>query len=151
MLQYFLQPRSSGDIIPTILKRDSRNWLETRYLAIVRTLTGVQIDRSFFTSVNGPMNDGDLNVDFSDIKNLQILTDKLHQISHLLMLNMNVGTQVQSFVKRVKSAWLPLDFSVIWLFDECDAKIEEFLFSHRNHKGRIDSMIARSKGIFALV
>ncbi|MCJ1271177.1 hypothetical protein MMC22_011076 [Lobaria immixta] len=109
------------------------------------------IDRSFFTTVNGPIKDGDLNVDFSDIKNLQILTDKLHQISHLLILNMNVGAQVQSFVKRVKSAWLPLDFSVIWLFDECDAKIEEFLFSHRNHKGRIDSMIARSKGIFGLI
>lgn len=101
--------------------------------------------------MNGPVTNGKLNVDFSDIQNLQILTDRLHQISHILMLNMNLGSQVQLFIRRLKSAWLPLDSMSTWVFDECDAKMEEFLFVHRTHKGRIDSMLERSREISDMV
>lgn len=97
------------------------------------------------------MTNGELNVNFSDIQDLEILTDKLHQISHILMLNMNQGSQVRNFVRRLRSAWLPLDYPSTWVFEECDAKIDEFLFVHRTHKGRIDSMIERSRGISSLV
>ena len=90
-------------------------------------------------------------MNFSDIQDLQILADKLHQISHILMLNMNVGSQIQNFVRRLKSAWLPLHYSSTWAFDGCDSKIEEFLFMHRTHKARIDSMLERSRGISELV
>lgn len=101
--------------------------------------------------MNGPVTDGELNVDFSDVQNLQILTDRLHQISHILMLNMNLGNQFQLFVRRLKTAWRPLDSISTWVFDDCDAKIEEFLFVHRTHKGRIDSMLERSRQISDMV
>lgn len=151
MLPYFSVPPRIGGITPIILRRVSQSWLEVEPSFLHRTLTASQIDRSFFAKVNGPVTNGELSVDFSDIQNLQILTDKLHQISHILMLNMNVGSQVQNFVRRLKSAWLPLDPPSTWMFNECDAKIEEFLFAHRTHKGRIESMLERSKGISGLV
>ena len=109
------------------------------------------MDRSFFSKITSPRDKGDLNVDFSDVQNLQILTDKLQRISHILMLNLKVCTQIQRFVRRLKSARFPLDFASRWAFDECEAKIEECLFAHQTHKGRIDSMVERSKGISGLV
>lgn len=109
-----------------------------------------QMDRSFYAKLTDPAY-GNLDVDFSDVQKLQILTDKLHQISHILTLNINVGIQIQRFARRLKSAWLPLDFTSNWAFDECEVKMEEFLFAHRTHKGRIDSMLERSRGISGLV
>lgn len=151
MLPYFLVPRKIGGIIPIILRSVSQSWSGAVSPVPRHTLIGIQIDRSFFTKVNGPVTSGELSVDFPDIQNLQILTDRLHQISHILMLNMNVGSHVQSFVRRLKSAWLPLGSSSTWVFDECDAKMEEFLSVNRTHKGRIDSMVERSRGISRLV
>lgn len=150
-LQYFSGPPRIGGITPIILRKFSQSWLGISSPFRRRTLTATQIDLSFFTKVKSPVTNGELSVDFSDIQNLQILTDKLHQISQILTLNMNIGSQVQKFVKRLKSAWLPLDSSSTWVFDECDAKIEESIFVHRIHKGRIDSMLERSRGVSGLV
>lgn len=101
--------------------------------------------------MQGPIHDGDLNVDFPDIQNLQILTDKVHQISQILGVNIDVGHQIQKFGRRLEKSWFPLDSLPAWVFDDFDAKIDEFLFAHRNHKSRIDSILQRSKDIFGLV
>lgn len=151
MLPYFLVPPKIGGITPIILRRVCQSWSGAVSPVSCHTLIATQIDRSCFTKVNGPVNSGKLSVDFSDMQNLQILTDKLHQISHILMLNMNVGGHVQNFVRRLKSAWLPIGSSSTWVFDDCDAKMEEFLSVNRTHKGRIDSMIDRSRGVSRLV
>ncbi|KAI9800578.1 MAG: hypothetical protein M1833_003236 [Piccolia ochrophora] len=109
------------------------------------------IDRSFFTKVKGPTTQGGIDVDFNDIRKLQILTDKLCRIAHILSLNINAGHQIQRLVQQLRNAWQPLDTPMTWALNDFEAKAGESIFCNQTHKARVDSMLRRSEGISSLV
>ncbi|MCJ1462465.1 hypothetical protein MMC07_001067 [Pseudocyphellaria aurata] len=111
-----------------ILLGASENW--RHYTNYLEKHFSKLVDRSFFAKVDAPVTQGELSVDFSDIQNLQIFTDKLHQISHILMLNMNVGSQIQNFIRAT------LDFRAVNLSFDTSVKGTEISESLRDITGQ---------------
>ena len=132
-----------------ILMKASSNW--RFYINYLEDLFSKIVDRGFYTNIRGPSHDGDIDADFSDIRKLQILTDKLRRLSHVLHMNTEVGLAIRDFARRLQASWGALSQDEIAKFEEFDSGIEMFLFQHRTHKSRIDSILGRADGISTLV
>ncbi|KAI9788754.1 MAG: hypothetical protein M1816_006611 [Peltula sp. TS41687] len=140
--------------------RDYINYLEGTFSKLVSTvlhgalqpvkgssIDAYKVDRGFFTNIKGPAMEGDIEADFSDIRRLQILTDKLRRLVHILQLNTNLGVQLKSSMQRVKTA-SPVTLAAA--FEDFDLKIDLYLFQHQTHSARLQSLIARGQGISSL-
>ncbi|KAH8590049.1 hypothetical protein B0O99DRAFT_691894 [Bisporella sp. PMI_857] len=132
-----------------ILMKASSNW--RFYINYLEDVFSKIVDRGFYTNIRGPSHDGDIDADFSDIRKLQILTDKLRRLSHVLHMNTELALAFQDFARRLRDAWGTISDSEIVIFEEFDSGIEQFLFQHRTHKSRIDSILERAAGISSLV
>lgn len=133
-----------------ILIKASSNW--RFYINYLEDVFSKIVDRGFYTNIRGPSHDGDIDADFSDIRKLQILTDKLRRLSHVLRMNTEIGLAIQDFARRLRAAWGgSVSGEEGARFDDFDVVIEQFLFQHRTHKGRIDSVLERADGISSLV
>ncbi|OWP00039.1 hypothetical protein B2J93_8610 [Marssonina coronariae] len=148
-----------------ILAKASSSWRP--YINHLEDAFSKIVDRGFYTNVRGPAHDGDIDADFSDIRRLQILTDKLQRLSHVLHMNTQVGLAVQDFARRLRAAWAGAppaggggggggaaageEAAAAARFEDFDASVEMFLFQHRAHRARIDSILQRADGISGLV
>lgn len=132
-----------------ILTKASSNW--RFYINHLEDVFSKIVDRGFYTNIRGPSHDGDIDADFSDIRKLQILTDKLRRLAHVLHMNMEIGLAIQDFARRLRVTWGSISEEEVAKFEEFDSVIEQFLFQHRTHKSRIDSILERADGISSLV
>lgn len=132
-----------------ILMKASGNW--RFYINYLEDVFSKIVDRGFYTNIRGPSHDGDIDADFSDIRKLQILTDKLRRLSHVLHINTEVGLAIRDFARRLRAAWGAISEDEMAKFEEFDSGVEMFLFQHRTHKSRIDSILERADGISTLV
>lgn len=107
-------------------------------------------ERGFLTNIKGPTGEGDIETDFSDIRNLQMLADKLHQLCHILGLNVQVGVHLKECIHRIRQRTKP-DSSLATSFDMFDSQVELFLFQQRTHSARITCLISRAHGVSSLV
>jgi hypothetical protein len=107
-----------------------------------------KVDRGFYTNIKGPELEGDIQADFSDIRKLQIFADKLRKLVQILQLNIDLGAQVKSSMRRIQGASAE-SFSPA--FDEMDSKLDLFLFQHRTHLSRVQLLVSRAQGISSLV
>jgi hypothetical protein len=86
--------------------------------------------------------------DFSDLRKLHILTDKLRRLVHILKLNIRIGCQLGKEMSRISTASLPalhINFAGIQM------KLDRFLLGQETSVSRIETLIARSSGIGQLV
>lgn len=108
----------------------------------------LQVDRGFYTNVKGPQVEGDIEADFSDIRKLQILTDKLRKLVQILQLNIDLATQLQKAFMRIRAI---SNSELSAVFDEFDCRMDQFAFQQQTANKRIKGLIARADGISSLV
>jgi hypothetical protein len=92
--------------------------------------------------------EGDIEADFSDIRKLQILTDKLRKLVQILQLNIDLAAQFKKAFVRIRSISNP---ELLASFDEVDCRMDQFSFQQDTSSNRIKGLIARSDGISSLV
>jgi hypothetical protein len=107
-----------------------------------------QVDRGFYTNVKGPQVEGDIEADFSDIRKMQILTDKLRKVVQILQLNIDLTAQLQKGFVRIRNISNP---ELAAAFDEVDCRMDQFSFQQNTASNRIKGLIARADGISSLV
>jgi hypothetical protein len=89
-----------------------------------------------------------VQADFSDLRKLHILTDKLLRLAHMLKLNIRLGCQLRSGMLGLKTISSPaLQIS----FDEMQARLDRYVYGQETSLARIETLIARSAGIGQLV
>ncbi|KAI9893694.1 MAG: hypothetical protein M1814_005910 [Vezdaea aestivalis] len=133
----------------TLLLETSEKWRD--YIRYLEDEFSNMLDRSAFASLKGSSKEGALDVDLSEFRRLQIFTDKLLRISHLLNLNLSVGVRVSQFIQRLRSKRRndgdPPNASI----EDPDGQLGEFFFMNETHKARVDSMVTRGQGISSLM
>lgn len=98
--------------------------------------------------MKGPHFEGDVVADFSDLRKLHILTDKLRRLVHVLKLNVRIACQLEKGLSRISAASSP---TLRTSFAEVQVKLDQFLLGQETSVSRIESLIARSSGIGQLV
>ncbi|KAF2810478.1 uncharacterized protein BDZ99DRAFT_571050 [Mytilinidion resinicola] len=106
--------------------------------------------RGFLTDIKGPKSTGDFEADFTDVRSLQALTDKMRQISHTLGLNIQLATQLKASINRVRQMPIP-DALPLECFEEFDSHIDFFIFQQKTHSARVECLIARAQGVSTLI
>jgi len=106
------------------------------------------VDRGFYTNIRGPQFEGDLEADYSDIRKLQILTDKLRRLSHILNLNVRLGHQMKDSLDKLQRRQLA---SLLIGSSHIIDKLDKFIYDQQTSSDRINSLIERSTGISQLV
>ncbi|KAJ6198326.1 hypothetical protein J3E72DRAFT_318348, partial [Bipolaris maydis] len=76
-----------------LLVQLSEDWRE--YLMYLEDEFSKIVDRGFFTNVKELHDEGDVQADFSDLRKLHILTDKLLRLAHILKMNIRLGRQLK--------------------------------------------------------
>ncbi|KAH6614309.1 hypothetical protein C7974DRAFT_74101 [Boeremia exigua] len=124
----------------------SEDWRD--YLIYLEEQFSKIVDKGFFTNTKGPQREGDITADFSDLRRLHILTDKLQRLAHILKLNIRLGNNLKREMTRIAAS----SSSVLRMaFDGIQAKLNEFLLAQETSKDRVETLISRSGGISQLV
>jgi hypothetical protein len=89
-----------------------------------------------------------MQADFSDLRKLHILTDKLLRLAHILKLNIRLGCQLRSGMSGLKTM---LSTALQISFDEMQARLDQYVYGQETSLARIETLIARSAGIGQLV
>ncbi len=108
----------------------------------------MKMDRGFSSNLQQSVRDGAITVDFSDIRSLQILTDKLKRLLHLLKLNRNLSKHLQAFFDHVKSLSSP---QIAGSFRQYEIMMSIYDFKSETHISQLDSVISRAQGVASLV
>lgn len=98
--------------------------------------------------MKGPQLEGDMVADFSDIRKLHILTDKLRRLLHILKLNLTIGTQFKLGLSRIKRA---SSQALDPTFEAAQIKLDRFLLGQETSVKRLETLISRASGIGQLV
>jgi len=106
------------------------------------------MDRGFFSNLQQSKRHGIITVDFSDVRSLQILTDKVKRLIHLLKLNKNLCDHLRAFFNRLKLV-VPLEMKESFLQHEI--MIENYYFQTEIHISRLESIVSRAQGVGTLV
>lgn len=131
---------------PVILLCVSEEWRD--YLSYLEEDFSLLVDRGFYTNIKGPQFEGDIEADYLDIRKLQILTDKLRRLRHILSLNVRLGHQMRDSLEKLQrqqSASLLIGSSHI------SNKLEKFIYDQQTSSDRISNLLERSTGIGQLV
>jgi len=96
----------------------------------------------------GPQFEGDVEANYSDIRKLQILTDKLQRLCQILSLNLRLCQQLKDsmeIIQRNPSIAIPGGITSV------QTKLNKFLYDQQTSLDRIQTLISRSTGISQLV
>lgn len=86
--------------------------------------------------------------DYSDVRKLQILTDKLRRLGQLVTLNLRLGQEMKSSMDSIERRSTPISGADT---GGSQARLDRFLYGQRTSLDRIETLIARSTGIGQLV
>ncbi|PQE26469.1 magnesium transport transmembrane region protein [Rutstroemia sp. NJR-2017a BBW] len=139
-------PGQQFQLHPMILLCVSEDWRD--YLSYLEEEFSLLVDRGFYTNIKGPQFKGDLEADYSDIRKLHLLTDKLQRLRHILGLNIRLGHQMKHSLEQLqnqKSAGLLVGSLHI------STKLEGFIYDQQTSSDRISNLLERSTGIGQLV
>lgn len=89
-----------------------------------------------------------MQADFSDLRKLHILSDKLLRLAHILKLNIRLGCQLRSGVLDLKMISSP---TLQTSFNEMQGILDKYVYEQETNLARIETLIARSAGIGQLV
>ncbi|KAM3069736.1 hypothetical protein ACMFMG_010446 [Clarireedia jacksonii] len=139
-------PGQQFQLHPMILLCVSEDWRD--YLSYLEEEFSLLVDRGFYTNIKGPQFEGDLEADYSDIRKLQILTDKLRRLRHILGLNIRLGRQMKHSLEQLQRQ-KPASLLICSL--HISNKLEEFIYDQQTSSDRISNLLERSTGIGQLV
>jgi hypothetical protein len=106
------------------------------------------VDKGFFSNLKGLQVEGDITADFSDIRKLQILEDKISRLGQILRLNIRLGRKLDDVVVRIEETRsLGQDTND----DGLHLDLIRFVSEHETSLDRMESLLLRSKGIGQLV
>lgn len=108
----------------------------------------IKMDRGFFSNLKTQTRPGQIDTDFKDIRSLQIMTDKLKRLVHLLKLNKNLCRRVQGFFECVRSASPPSASRSIYQYEDV---MENYFFQNETHTSQLESIMSRAEGVGSLV
>ncbi|KAE9969760.1 hypothetical protein BLS_005224 [Venturia inaequalis] len=103
------------------------------------------MDRSFSSSGNQEPAEGGITVEFADIRSLQILTDRLKCLYHLLRLNISLKERLDAFFVCVKASLAPDDASM-----QYETMMQNYGQQTQINISRIELLIDRAKGVSLL-
>ncbi|KAJ6272007.1 hypothetical protein PSV08DRAFT_408869 [Bipolaris maydis] len=129
-----------------LLVQLSEDWRE--YLMYLEDEFSKIVDRGFFTNVKELHDEGDVQADFSDLRKLHILTDKLLRLAHILKMNIRLGRQLKGGISDLKTMSSP---SLQIGLGEMQARLDGYVYGQEMSLARIETLIARSGGIGQLV
>ncbi|KAL3469123.1 hypothetical protein BJX99DRAFT_252226 [Aspergillus californicus] len=149
--EYYMRPAESQAgfqirIHGMIFQCASYEWRD--YLVYLEDALSKLFTRGFYTNVTGPQLEGDIEADFADIRQLQLITDKLEQLLQVLQRNIDIGQEVQGFLRRARKL-SPSRLSSA--FDDTESVVASATLQQRVHSSRIQSLISRAKGAGMLV
>ncbi|OJD36867.1 ankyrin repeat protein [Diplodia corticola] len=128
-----------------ILLVASEDWRE--YVNYLEDEFSKLLDRGFFSSVRGSNTSGSINADFSDIRALHILADKLRKLLHILSLNRGLGARIKDTFQSLLSPVSTSGEVSSLLY----AKLDLYDFQISTQHSRIDTLISRSEGVRSLI
>lgn len=129
-----------------ILLSLSEDWRD--YLVYLEEEFSMLVDRGFYANIMGPQFEGDVEANYSDIRKLQILTDKLQRLHQILSLNLRLCQQLKDsmeIIQRDPSIAIPGGIISV------QTKLNKFLYDQQTSLDRIQTLISRSTGISQLV
>ncbi|PLN84780.1 hypothetical protein BDW42DRAFT_31437 [Aspergillus taichungensis] len=129
-----------------ILQTALNGWRD--YLVYLEDTFSKLSDQGFHTRVSGPRGEGDLDVDFSDIRSLRALTAKMRRLLQIISLNVEVAERMRTWTLRVKSH-SPHQLSDA--FDDLESTIQTFIMCSNIHCSRLSSMMDRGREIQGLI
>jgi hypothetical protein len=91
---------------------------------------------------------GDVAADFSDIRRLQVLTDKLQRLIHILRLNRRLGIKLKEAVVGMLSN---TGQATQTTSQHLHSNLDKFIFQQETSLERLETLVARSAGIGRLV
>ncbi|KAL4974577.1 hypothetical protein BDW66DRAFT_167666 [Aspergillus desertorum] len=149
--EYFARPQESHAeaqirIHGMVFQAATQGWRE--YLVYLEATFKKMVLRSFYSSLTGPTMEGDFEADFADIRELQLFADKLENLIQVLQRNIDIGLEMQSFLKRVQKH-SPSRLSPV--FEDTTSILQTSILQHRVHSSRVQSLISRAKGTGMLV
>lgn len=106
------------------------------------------MDRGFSSSFQQPSREGAISAEFSDIRTLQILTDKLKRLIHTLKLNRNLCDHLMAFSTRLK---LLSSHEHANSFSQFDIMMDNYLYQNETHILQLETLVNRSQGVGSLV
>ncbi|KAF2805602.1 uncharacterized protein BDZ99DRAFT_423932 [Mytilinidion resinicola] len=109
------------------------------------------LEVGFYTKVDGPTNSGDINADFSDIRKLQLFTDKLRGLHQSIRLNLDLGAGLQQSMNDMGKTSDMTSSARSSALESFNSQMNMFIWQHRTHLGRIESLIARAQGVSSLI
>ncbi|CZR52532.1 uncharacterized protein PAC_02409 [Phialocephala subalpina] len=129
-----------------ILLSLSEDWRD--YLVYLEEEFSMLVDRGFYANIMGPQFEGDVEANYSDIRKLQILTDKLQRLRQILGLNLRLCQRMKDsmeIIQRDPSIAIPGGINSV------QTKLNKFLYDQQTSLDRIQTLISRSTGISQLV
>jgi hypothetical protein len=106
------------------------------------------MDRGFLADLTPAGEEGSINAEFGDIRRLQILTDKLKRLAHILQLNSSICRQLQSFYRQVSTVPLP---EAILVSCAHNVVMENCVFELDSHTARVRTLVGRAEGVGSMV
>jgi hypothetical protein len=98
--------------------------------------------------MQGPKIEGDVEANYSDIRKLQIRTDKLHRLHQILSVNIRLGQKLEDTLQRIERG---PSMVLLGASDGTHTALERFLYDQKTSLDRIETLISRSTGIGQLV
>ncbi|KAF1845215.1 uncharacterized protein K460DRAFT_416511 [Cucurbitaria berberidis CBS 394.84] len=120
--------------------RDYLNYLEDQFSTLM--------DRGFFSNVKRATREGVIDTNFDDIRSLQIMTDKLKRLVHLLELNKTVCQRLQTFFDRMKPTSLEETASFLCQYE---MMMGNCMFQIETHALQLTTMVSRAEGVGSMI
>jgi hypothetical protein len=96
----------------------------------------------------GPQLEGDVEADYSDIRKLQILMDKLQRLRQILSLNIRLCQQMKDSMEGTHRG---PSVALLVGIDSVQTKLNKFSYDQQTSLDRIQTLISRSTGVSQLV
>lgn len=107
------------------------------------------MDRGFFSNTNQPAAAGTTDADFSDMRQLQLMTDKLKRLIHLLELNSNICQRLRMFFSRIASSTTVGENP--HAVQDGEDVLEDCEFQLKVHASRLKTLVGRAEGVTSMV
>ena len=107
------------------------------------------MNKGMFTDTRRRPSKGHIEAEFSDIRRLHILIDKIRRLTHILHMNLEVGIRLQEFTEQILARQPSMKKTIE--FETLDSNLKLFVTQHQIHQARLDSILQRADGTESMV
>ncbi|CAL3971963.1 unnamed protein product [Diplocarpon coronariae] len=140
------QPLGQFRFHPLIMSCLAEGWRD--YVNHLEEKLADMMDCSFSSSLEQPINDGQITASFGVLRSLQITMDKVKRLIHLLKLNRNLCEHLKGVFSRARSLSSP---SLAGSFGQFETMMDDLEFQTRTHLLQLGSIVSRAQGVGSLI